>query len=62
MSDAKAINRTGVIFLLACVCCFLWGSASPSIKTGYSLFSIAIDKSNIFSNFQRNDKYRGKAV
>lgn len=41
MSDAKAINRTGVIFLLACVCCFLWGSASPSIKTGYSLFSIA---------------------
>ena len=41
MERMKTINRTGVIFLLACVCCFLWGSASPSIKTGYELFQIA---------------------
>lgn len=41
MGATRPINRTSVIFLLACVCCFLWGSASPSIKTGYELFSIA---------------------
>ncbi len=28
------------IFLLAGISCFLWGSATPSIKTGYALFGI----------------------
>ena len=43
MSDKKAINRTSIIFLLASVCCFLWGSATPSIKTGYEMFAIQGD-------------------
>lgn len=32
-----------VVFLSAFFCCFLWGSASPSIKIGYLLFSIGSD-------------------
>lgn len=32
-------SRTGV-FLLATLCCLLWGSAYPAIKTGYVLFGI----------------------
>jgi drug/metabolite transporter (DMT)-like permease len=30
-----------VVFLLASLCCLLWGSAYPAIKNGYALFSIA---------------------
>ncbi len=30
-----------VVFLLACLCCLLWGSAFPAIKQGYALFAIA---------------------
>ncbi len=33
-------SRTGV-FLLATLCCVLWGSAYPAIKNGYALFGIA---------------------
>lgn len=29
-----------VVLLLAGLCCFLWGSATPAIKTGYRLFGI----------------------
>ena len=32
-----------VVFLLAMVCCLLWGSAFPCIKIGYKLFDIASD-------------------
>lgn len=32
-----------VVFLLAMVCCLLWGSAFPCIKIGYKLFGIAGD-------------------
>jgi len=32
-------SRTGV-FLLATLCCVLWGSAYPAIKNGYALFGI----------------------
>ena len=31
------------VFLLATLCCLLWGSAYPSIKAGYALFAIATD-------------------
>ncbi|MBR1402667.1 MAG: DMT family transporter [Treponema sp.] len=31
------------VSLGAALCCFLWGSATPAIKTGYALFSIAAD-------------------
>lgn len=37
----KNIQKTWVIALSALFCCFLWGSATPSIKTGYELFQIA---------------------
>ena len=30
-----------VVFLLATLCCLLWGSAYPAIKNGYALFAIA---------------------
>lgn len=29
-----------VVFLAAFICCFLWGSAAPSIKIGYRLFQV----------------------
>lgn len=29
-----------VVLLLAMVCCFLWGSATPAIKIGYQVFRI----------------------
>lgn len=34
------LENTIVVCLLACICCFLWGSAFPCIKIGYTLFSI----------------------
>ena len=46
----KKINLTDirVVMFLAGVCCFLWGSATPAIKTGYSLFQIdSTDTSSI---------------
>jgi drug/metabolite transporter (DMT)-like permease len=36
-------TRMPVVFLAAFFCCALWGSASPSIKIGYELFSIGAD-------------------
>jgi drug/metabolite transporter (DMT)-like permease len=32
-----------IVFLLATLCCLLWGSAYPAIKNGYALFQIAPD-------------------
>lgn len=34
------LTRLPVVMFLAGICCFLWGSATPSIKTGYQLFQI----------------------
>ena len=34
------LQKTWVIALAALFCCFLWGSATPSIKTGYELLQI----------------------
>ncbi len=34
------ITTLPAVFLLAMLCCFLWGSATPSIKIGYELFGI----------------------
>ena len=36
-----------VIWLIAALCCLLWGSAFPAIKLGYELFKI--EKSDVFS-------------
>lgn len=35
------LTKTWVVILLAGICCMLWGSAFPCIKTGYKLFDIA---------------------
>jgi len=34
------LQKNMVVFLLAAICCVLWGSAFPCIKIGYSLFEI----------------------
>ena len=34
------LTQTGIVTLLACVCCILWGSAIPVIKTGYHLLQV----------------------
>ena len=36
----KFISTSLGIGLIACLCCLLWGSATPSIKIGYEWFSI----------------------
>ena len=41
MADTKMLSRMPVVFLLAMLSCFLWGSATPAIKIGYDLFGIA---------------------
>jgi len=43
MSEKHILQKTGVVCLLALLCCFLWGSAFPSIKTGYALFEISAE-------------------
>ncbi len=35
------LTNRGVVFLLALLCCVLWGSSFPAIKSGYALFGIA---------------------
>lgn len=34
------LQRTVAVCFLAMVCCLLWGSAFPCIKTGYEMFEI----------------------
>ena len=44
MAEKKSIlSNIWVVSFGAALCCFLWGSATPAIKTGYALFSIAGD-------------------
>lgn len=33
--ETQLLRKTGVVCLLAMICCLLWGSAFPCIKTGY---------------------------
>lgn len=42
MKDKKSIfDNPIIVCLLALFCCFLWGSAFPAVKKGFSLFGIA---------------------
>lgn len=41
MNKHKFLTKTIFVWLIAAVCCFLWGSAFPSIKVGYRLFNIS---------------------
>lgn len=36
----SVMRKTGVVCLLAMICCLLWGSAFPCIKVGYELFQV----------------------
>lgn len=41
MTEKKTfVTKPVVIGLLACLCCLLWGSATPAIKIGYEWFGI----------------------
>ena len=40
MNRQASITDLSVVFFLAMVCCFLWGSATPAIKVGYQIFGI----------------------
>lgn len=40
-ASASIFTRRKVVFLVASLCCLLWGSAYPAIKNGYALFNIA---------------------
>lgn len=42
-SGAAFFTRRRNVFLLATLCCLLWGSAYPAIKSGYALLSIGRD-------------------
>lgn len=41
LSKEKFFQKTWVVWFCAFICCGLWGSAFPCIKTGYRLFEIA---------------------
>ena len=44
MNDKKSfVTKPLGIALLACLCCFLWGSATPAIKIGYEWFGVGAD-------------------
>ena len=36
----NTLTKTWVVAALACVCCILWGSAIPVIKTGYRILAV----------------------
>lgn len=44
MNEKKSfITKPLGVAILACICCLLWGSATPAIKIGYEVFCIASD-------------------
>ncbi len=40
MDKRSRLSKTGYMITAAMICCFLWGSAFPCIKTGYRLLGI----------------------
>lgn len=41
MTPSPFFSNRKVVFLLATLCCLLWGSSYPAIKNGFALFGIA---------------------
>lgn len=41
MSTPKIFTKRAPVVILAIICCLLWGSAFPGVKTGYRLLSIS---------------------
>ncbi len=37
---SEKLTKTWIVAILACICCVLWGSAIPVIKTGYHLMKV----------------------
>ena len=59
------LTRTWVVAALACVCCILWGSAIPVIKTGYRI--LAVDSADtasqiVFAGIRNLYRHVGKAA
>lgn len=44
MNKSK-LTKSYIVIPLAVLCCFLWGSAFPAVKVGYSIFGIAAEDS-----------------
>ncbi len=38
--ESSILSKPSIVFILACTCCALWGSAFPCVKIGYTIFSI----------------------
>ena len=38
--NKSVFSKTPVLVLIALFCCALWGSATPAIKTGYTLLQV----------------------
>ena len=38
--NSSIFSKTPVLLLIALICCALWGSATPAIKTGYQLLAV----------------------
>lgn len=47
MDNKKLLTNRKIVILIASICCILWGSAYPGVKSGYALFKIA--KNDVFS-------------
>lgn len=43
MTTSKIFTNKVIVAIFAIICCFLWGSAFPGVKTGYRLFNISPD-------------------
>lgn len=43
--EKSKLSKPYMLIPLALLCCFLWGSAFPAVKTGYSLFGIGSEDS-----------------
>jgi len=43
--EKSKLSKPYMLIPLALLCCFLWGSAFPAVKTGYSLFGIGAEDS-----------------
>ena len=41
LNDENVLTNKKFVAIIATLCCLLWGSAFPSIKTGYILFNIS---------------------
>ena len=41
MDNHAFFTRKSTVFIVATLCCMLWGSAYPAIKNGYAMFGIA---------------------